>query len=139
MFTANKTTLEFVKGMGNFNPAYAKHVSVRNGLVEMLGMSMFENIDMLDLPMCPKCERPAMHHDNGGFCTHCGIFSNVTTFREYINMCVQELGLKTDELAALENIMGRFNEYMSEEEIKGVTVTVESEDNDGNSIIIANN
>jgi hypothetical protein len=30
---------------------------------------------LANLPVCPKCERPSLYHDNGAICPTCGTFA----------------------------------------------------------------
>lgn len=30
---------------------------------------------LLDLPVCPRCEKPSLYHQNGAICPTCGTFA----------------------------------------------------------------
>lgn len=66
----NQQTMKWLKGV---HPSLSKHIWERNGLVQAIAMERFGGIDILELPVCEKCERPGAWHDNDScWCNPCG-------------------------------------------------------------------
>lgn len=119
----NVKTLDLLK---NINPKFADHMYYKNRIVEAFALSEYGGIDMLEQPMCGKCEQPGFFvndpnmkvpyvivKDEYGenqekfihncYCPHCGtVTKNTLTLREYL---MQELKLPVSELRQLEELM----------------------------------
>lgn len=120
---ANVKTLDQLK---NVNPKFADHMYYKNRIVEAFALSEYGGVDVLEQPMCGKCEQPGFNTidtnmkvpyiraiDKNGdeydkfihncYCPKCGTTTkNTLTLREYL---MQELKLQTNELEQLERIM----------------------------------
>lgn len=74
-------TMEEIKSV---HPKYAKHMFQLNNLVKNLAMTEFSNIDVLDLPVCRRCERPALWMNEDARCSCGAITKNPMTVRQYM-------------------------------------------------------
>ncbi len=55
------------------DPKYAKHMFLRNQLIQNFAMRSTGGIEILDQPVCEHCERPAAWHTGGtAYCFSCG-------------------------------------------------------------------
>ena len=69
----NQTNYQATEWLKGVHPKYAKHIWERNGLVQAIAMEHFGGVDVLSLPVCAKCEKPASWHDNdSAYCFACG-------------------------------------------------------------------
>lgn len=58
--------------IGKTDPKYAKHMFLRNGLIEKFAMNLGGGLDILEQPVCIHCERPAAWDVGGGaYCFSC--------------------------------------------------------------------
>lgn len=58
-----------------------------NSIVVDFALNVFGNMNIIDQPVCPKCETPALWDmNNNCYCPKCGTFNRVgvLTFRDYI-------------------------------------------------------
>lgn len=108
---ANVKALEKLK---DINPKYAEHMYYKNRIVEAFARSYFGGMDILEQPICNKCEKPGFWHgdkhiSNACYCPACGtVTPNATEMRDYL---IEQLKIPDEALAQLENIL-----YSSEEE-----------------------
>ena len=65
---------------------YRKDKFKRSKLIADFAFTVFGSFDILDYPVCPKCECLAMWDIDGIYCENCGHSkeNGVLTFREYI-------------------------------------------------------
>jgi len=108
---------EAMRFLKNVNPKYAEHMYHQNRIVEAFAMSVFGGVDVLDHPVCGKCEKPGWNTFNPNFkstgdadkdreirncyCEACGTTTyNTLTLRAYL---VQELNLQEEKIEQLEN------------------------------------
>ena len=82
----NKTTLRQMERNAVLEP-YMKDKFKRNKLIANFALTVFGSFDILDYPVCPKCECLAMWDIDGIYCENCGHSKEdgVLTFREYID------------------------------------------------------
>lgn len=82
LLSNQKTLIE----LGKVNPKLAKHTLIKNDLVRMFALQRFGTIDLLDQPMCTKCERPCTWDKNGtAYHVECGThIANPVTMLEYL-------------------------------------------------------
>ena len=61
-----------MKAIETTDPKFAKHMFLRNKLVQSIAMRATGGIELLDQPVCEHCERPALW-DKGGtaYCFSC--------------------------------------------------------------------
>lgn len=107
-------SMDFLKGV---NPAYAQHIFHQNRIVEAFAMSELGGVNVLEQPICGKCEKPGWNVDNPNFvstgdidkdveikncyCVACGTTTyNTRTLREHL---IKELNIQEDKIANLEN------------------------------------
>lgn len=61
-----------MKAIESTEPKFAKHMFLRNQLLENFAKYMGGGVNILDQPMCNHCERPAAWHDGGtAYCFSC--------------------------------------------------------------------
>lgn len=115
----NHRIMTQIKGV---SPKYAEHMMRRNGIIEMFAKYKYGSIDILDLPVCGKCEKPGAWHDkppHSCYCFPCGhVTAKTMPLRDYM---AQELNeFKGEHLKRLEDVISQafpdlFNETISEE------------------------
>lgn len=111
-----------LKQLKNINPKYAQHMYYRNRIVEAFAVSEYGGVDVLEQPICGKCEQPGWNHSVPGqpifitrkdeygddydvfihncYCPKCGqITKNTLTLREYL---MQELKVPDEDLKLIE-------------------------------------
>lgn len=86
--TRNK---EILKGIGNVDPKYAKHLTLRNELVMNFAMKASGGIELLEQPVCRSCEGIALwdHKTSKGeeraYCFNCHVHTtNPITVKKYL-------------------------------------------------------
>lgn len=106
--------MDFVKGV---HPAFAEHMYHQNRIVEAFAMSVYGGVDVLDQPVCKKCEKPGWNIDNKNFvstgnedkdieirncyCYSCGATTyNTITVRQYL---LDELNVQEEKIEKFEN------------------------------------
>jgi len=119
-FYGDKIKIESVNSMKflkNIHPKYAEHMYHFNRIVEAFAMSEYGGVDILEQPICKKCEKPGMNTINTNyvstgdedkdrevrncFCESCGTTSyNTLTLKDYL---VKELNVQIDQIEQLEN------------------------------------
>ena len=112
--------IESVKSMDflkDVNPAYAEHMFHQNRIVEAFAMSQYGGVDVLEHPVCKKCEKPGWNVENPSFkstgdedkdreirncyCYSCGTTTyNTLTLKKYL---ISELNLEIDKIEKFEN------------------------------------
>lgn len=112
--------IESVKSMDflkNVNPAYAQHIYHQNTIVEAFAMSQLGGIDVLEHPICGRCEKPGWNTTNPNFistgdvdkdveikncyCVACGTTTyNTRTLREHL---IKELNVEEEKIEKIEN------------------------------------
>lgn len=61
-----------MKTIGSVEPKFAKHMFLRNQLIEGFAKTLGGNINILDQPMCNRCEKPAAWNEGGkAYCFSC--------------------------------------------------------------------
>lgn len=67
--TQHTTTMDM---LNKVNPKYAKHMFLRNELIENFAKFVGGGIDILGQPVCTKCERPcAWDSEGSAYCFSC--------------------------------------------------------------------
>lgn len=103
----NVATTNQIKAIENVSPAYAKHALLLDTLVMAFAREKFGGVEILDLPMCKKCERPGMWDLNSTcFCEKCGNTGQTKTLREYLREDVKEFGFTEEQLLEVERCVG---------------------------------
>lgn len=107
-------TMDFLKGV---HPKFAEHMYEMNRVVEAFAMSELGGVDILEQPLCGKCEKPGMNTFNPNFistgdidkdiefvncfCENCGTTTyNTLTVRKYL---IKELKLQEDNIENFES------------------------------------
>ena len=68
----NKNTVSTMRAIENVDPKYAKHMFLRNELIEKFAMNIGGGLDILQQPVCIYCERPAAWDIGGSaYCFSC--------------------------------------------------------------------
>jgi hypothetical protein len=68
----DKSHLEVMKAIEGTNPKYAKHMFLKNDLIENFARQAFGGVEILDQPVCTHCEKPAAWHEGGSaYCFSC--------------------------------------------------------------------
>jgi len=87
----DKDNIELLKTIEGINPKYAKHVLAGNKLLMEFVKHMGGGIELLEQPVCRRCENPIswdMPDSKGnqrGYCFKCNIHTiNPITTREYL-------------------------------------------------------
>lgn len=101
--TVNKSTLAAMKNIKSADPKYAKHMLQKNDILEDFAFSIFGGVDILEQPVCRKCERPALwDHGDVGHCMACGtITKNPWTVRQYLLDQIDRRKLTQEQLEVL--------------------------------------
>lgn len=119
-FLGNKQKIESVKSMEflkGVNPAFAEHMYHRNRIVEAFALSEYGGVDILESPVCGKCEKPGWNTINPNFvstgdadkdreirncyCHACGSTTyNTLTLKQYL---IDELKLQEEKIENLES------------------------------------
>ena len=89
-----------LKDIGGINPKFAKHTMIKNDIVKTFAMQRFGTIDILEQPMCTKCEKPCTWHKGGtAYHVECGThIKHPITMLEYLR---DEIKLSEEQLDAL--------------------------------------
>ena len=112
-------SVESMKFLKNVNPKYAEHMYHQNRIVEAFAMSEFGGVDVLEQPVCGKCEKPGWNTFNPNFvstgdedkdrdikncfCPACGTTTyNTLSLRDYL---LQELNLQEEKIEQFEKTM----------------------------------
>ena len=105
----NPTNMQAVKWLKGVHPSFAKHIWERNGLVQAIAMERFGGVDMLDLPVCEKCEKPGAWHDNDScYCFTCGHNTpkhKTKTLYRYIAEDSMPRGMSHDNMELLQKML----------------------------------
>jgi hypothetical protein len=113
----NIASVEAMKAIQTVEPKFANHMYHQNRIVEAFAMSVYGNIDVLEQPMCGKCEKPGWNTIDTSFvstgdadkdreikncfCPECGSTTkNTLSVRQYL---MQELGIQEDKICEIEN------------------------------------
>jgi len=98
--------------LGKVNPAFAKHVLIKNDIVKLFALKRYGTIDLLDQPMCEKCEKPATWHTGGTAYHHeCGTHTkHPITMLEYLR---NEIKLSPEMLELFGNVIQDPNETVT--------------------------
>lgn len=104
----NINTINTLSMIGGKDPKYAKHLLLRDDLVMKFALKMGGGVELLNQPVCPKCEIPAAW-DMGakGYCFRCGTSvpaDRVVTVRDYL--LDQIKGMTVEDLERLNSIGG---------------------------------
>jgi hypothetical protein len=104
----NLQTTASLRFLDNIHPKFAKHMFLRNSLVEMFAKEKFGGVEMLDLPMCRACERPGAWHDNEScYCFACGTTTpanQTKPLRQWLAQDIKEHGFSEEEMELLEQV-----------------------------------
>lgn len=70
--TIDASHADIMKTINGVDPKFAKHMFLRNKLIENFAKSLGGGVNILDQPMCNHCERPAAWNDGGtAYCFSC--------------------------------------------------------------------
>lgn len=100
----NKDNMKMFEKLNNISPKYAKHMLLKNSIIENFAKSAFGGIDILDQPVCRTCEKPCAWNTNAtAYCFSCGTSTkNPITVRDYL---IQEFKLdKEQDLELIEKL-----------------------------------
>jgi hypothetical protein len=120
LYYGSEKKIESVTSMDEIkrvHPKYAEHMYTQNRIVEAFAMSNLGGTEILDQPICGKCEKPGMNTINPNFvssgdiekdvevrncyCESCGSTTyNTLTLRNYM---LNELNVKISEIQNIEN------------------------------------
>ena len=96
-----------MKSIEKIDPKYAKHMFLKNQLIENFAMHMGGGIDLLDQPVCPHCEKPAAWNEGGtAYCFSCNKsipMDKVITVIEYL---IEYTNAFTEEQLEVLNMLG---------------------------------
>lgn len=89
----NKETLKVISNNILFDK-YRRDKMARNKVINEFALSVFGSFDVLEYPICPKCEQVAFWDMGGIYCLKCGLLSKngVLTFRDYIDSEIMKGG-----------------------------------------------
>lgn len=77
-----------MKSIESVDPKFAKHMFLKNQLIENFAMHMGGGIELLQQPMCPSCEKPAAWNEAGtAYCFSCNRSipaDKITTVAQYL-------------------------------------------------------
>lgn len=106
-----------MKNIEKVSPKFAKHMFLKNQLIENFAMHLGGGMDLLDQPMCPHCEKPAAWNtDATAYCFSCHksiAASKVVTVMEYL---VEYTDSFTEEQLEMLNMLGG-SEYAATKQI----------------------
>lgn len=120
----NVKNIAIMNTLKKSSPKYAKHAFHIDNIVTKFVKEKFGGLEVLDLPMCNKCERPGLWHDGGTCeCPRCGNTGKAKSMRERFAEDLKEFGLNDKSLQELDNILPEeqedlpilLNERMDEE------------------------
>lgn len=102
----NEKNLNTMNMLSKYSPKYAKHAFYIDNIVTKFAKEKFGGIEILELPMCNKCERPGLWHEGGTCeCPKCGNTGKAKSMRERFAEDLKEFGLNVNKLQALDNIL----------------------------------
>lgn len=100
--TIDTDNLKIMESIDKVEPKYAKHMFLRNELLKKFSLSVGGGIDLLDQPICTRCERPAAWNTGGSaYCFSCNTNippNNVITLMEYLMEHTKAFGEEELEL-----------------------------------------
>ena len=109
----DESNINTMKAIESVEPKYAKHMFLKNDIIQKFAMHEAGGLDILDQPVCPACEKPAAWNTGGtGYCFSCNrnipadkAITVLEYLLEYTNMFTEEqleklnmLGGRTDEI-----------------------------------------
>lgn len=107
----NTKNLEIMNTIGEIDPKYAKHMFLRNELIERFAISIGGGLDILGQPVCIHCERPAAWDIEGSaYCFSCNKSIpayKVITVMDYLKEFTKTF---TEEQLEMLNILGGSND-----------------------------
>ena len=109
----NTNTVNAMKAIENVDPKYAKHMFLRNELIEQFAYHMGGGLNILEQPMCIHCERPAAWDIDGAYCFSCNKKTprdKAITVREYLIEFSK--GFTEEQLELLNMIGGESDEII---------------------------
>lgn len=110
----NIGNVKIMESIGKVEPKYAKHMFLRNELLQKFSMSMGGGIDLLEQPVCTHCERPAAWDVGGSaYCFSCNKSvpaKDVITVMEYLMEYTKMLS--KEQLEVLNRLGGDSNEIV---------------------------
>lgn len=94
---------QFIAALGHVKPALAKHALIKNDIVRKFAMEHYGSIDILDQPMCTKCEKPCTWHKGGTAYHHeCGTYiKKPITMLDYLTNEIKLTPKQLDEMGIL--------------------------------------
>lgn len=88
---------DIIKELEGIDPKFAKHTMIKNDIIKLFAMERYGTIDLLEQPMCTKCEKPCTW-DKGHTAYHveCGTrIQHPITMLEYLR---NELKIPDEQL-----------------------------------------
>ena len=105
----NVRNYQIMKWLKGVHPSFARHVFERNGLVQAVCMERGMSTDQLELPVCERCEKPGLWHDDDScWCNPCGHKTpkeHTKTLYRYIAEDSIPGGMKKEDMDLLSNIL----------------------------------
>ena len=99
--------INIMKSIEKIDPKYAKHMFLKNQLIENFAMHMGGGVDLLEQPVCPSCEKPAAWNENAtAYCFSCNKSipsDKVITVMEYL---IEYTNAFTEEQLEVLNMLG---------------------------------
>lgn len=94
----NTKNVDVMKQIEGVDPKYAKHMFLKNSLIEKFAMHIGGGIDILSQPVCMHCERPAAWNEGGtAYCFSCNknipadkVITVMGYLMEYTNIFTEE-------------------------------------------------
>lgn len=75
---------------------------MKNVIVEQFAINEYGGMDILDFPVCTKCEKPCTWHQEGAYHMECGTYiKEPITMRDYL---IQQIKLPPEIIEAIEQI-----------------------------------
>ena len=96
-----------MKSITSVEPKYAKHMFLKNSVIENFAMHSAGGLDILEQPVCPACEKPAAWDVNStGYCFSCNrsiSADKVITVLEYL---LEHTNMFSEEQLERLNLLG---------------------------------
>lgn len=106
----NSNHINIMDTIEGVDPKFAKHMFLRNQLIENFAKQMGGGINILDQPMCNRCERPAAWNQEGtAYCFSChSTTKDPITVKKYLIEYTK--GLPQEQLELLTMLGGNYDE-----------------------------
>lgn len=109
---ANPRHLDIMKAIDGKDPKYAKHMFLKNSIIEKFAKHVGGGVEILEQPVCIHCEKPAAWNEGGtAYCFYCHGTTpadKVVTVQQYL--MDQLKGFNEEALERLALLGGEYNE-----------------------------